>query len=1092
MGRPLLAKAALELCAAAGVVDLQRRGGGIRELEQFQRHLKDYKIIVFDEVKNPVVLFNSRSQNTGTPLHLLLDVENEHYSVIINLVGAFCKAHFCSLCNTFSSQERTHVCERICPHCRGVGMCEKTGETIQCDNCLRVFVSDTCYARHSVTPFGEGSVCSHLRICSTCKTVLDLNYESGQNHRCGYPYCKACSDYKPFGHHCYMKPNKSKPPQRYMFIFYDFECTQNTPYVHKPTSYEHVPNVCCVQQVCNKCIYNPNIDEECSQCGVRTHSFTGPKSVEDFLKYLLVRRTFTPKIYAIAHNARSYDAVFLLREILARDEDIPPTVTMNGNKIIYMLFRHIVFLDSLNYLQVSLAKFAKMFDLDSGKGYYPHLFNTPEHWNYKGPMPAMHYFMPDHMQVEERRKFMEWYEQEAATCTSYNNQEELLKYCMQDVALLRQGCLLFRKEFLELTEVDCFTEAFTIASACNLAFRRKFLQKETIGLIPKVGYRTYSNQSRSGLKWLLYIQERDGVHLEIAGQPREKRLPNGMLADGYDEKTNTVYLYCGCFFHGYERDFPNRFSPIYKKGDSSDTMAARLEKTERQIKELEDLQYRVVTEWECNFEEFLHEHPEVNRRLDNHPLLIRAPIEIRDALYGGRVEAFKLHAKASKGKTIAYKDVCSLYPFVNKYAKYPIGHPEVLCGDHCPTGEELINMEGVAKVTILAPTKLYLPVLPFRCHGRLLFPLCCECATLLQNTPCTHTPEQRALTGTYVIDELRKAVEKGYKIVQVHEVWKYKVVQYNHETGEKGLFSEYVNLFLQVKQEASGWPKWCVTESQKDEYIDNYYRHEGIRLRKDHIHPNPGKRTVSKHCLNSLWGKFCQNEDKMQTSLIREPNELYEKLSAPGVYINNILFINNNSVWVNWRYHKEAIVPNNRVNVVLGVYTTTFARLQLYELLDSVGENAIYGDTDSLVYYDTKEVKLPTGDYLGDLTDELEEYGPGAYIQEFVSGGPKNYSYRVFSPHTNTHSDVCKVKGITLDFTNSQKVNFDVIKTLINNIRERCVEDEPITVVYPKKITRKRRLDIVSERLEKKYAVVFKKRMLNEETLNSYPFGFCQ
>ena len=79
----------------------------------------------------------------------------------------------------------------------------------------------------------------------------------------------------------------------------------------------------------------------------------------------------------------------------------------------------------------------------------------------------------------------------------------------------------------------------------------------------------------------------------------------------------------------------------------------------------------------------------------------------------------------------------------------------------------------------------------------------------------------------------------------------------------------------------------------------------------------------------------------------------------------------------------------------------------------------------------------------------------------------QNYSYRVFLPHTNTHHYACKVKGITLDFANSQRVNFDVMKTLITNIRERCDDEDTITVVYPKKITRKRRLDIVSERLKK-------------------------
>jgi hypothetical protein len=33
--------------------------------------------------------------------------------------------------------------------------------------------------------------------------------------------------------------------------------------------------------------------------------------------------------------------------------------------------------------------------------------------------------------------------------------------------------------------------------------------------------------------------------------------------------------------------------------------------------------------------------------------------------------------------------------------------------------------------------------------------------------------------------------------------------------------------------------------------------------------------------------------------------------------------------------------------------------------------------------------KVKTGDYLGDLTEELKVFGAGSYIEEFDSGGPK-------------------------------------------------------------------------------------------------------
>jgi len=42
--------------------------------------------------------------------------------------------------------------------------------------------------------------------------------------------------------------------------------------------------------------------------------------------------------------------------------------------------------------------------------------------------------------------------------------------------------------------------------------------------------------------------------------------------------------------------------------------------------------------------------------------------------------------------------------------------------------------------------------------------------------------------------------------------------------------------------------------------------------------------------------------------------------------------------------------------------------------------------------------KVETWDYLGDLTDELEEFGSGSYIEEFVSGGTKTMHFLYFAP----------------------------------------------------------------------------------------------
>ena len=50
---------------------------------------------------------------------------------------------------------------------------------------------------------------------------------------------------------------------------------------------------------------------------------------------------------------------------------------------------------------------------------------------------------------------------------------------------------------------------------------------------------------------------------------------------------------------------------------------------------------------------------------------------------------------------------------------------------------------------------------------------------------CQHLSDaERAISRTWVIPEIKLAIAKGYKILQIHEVYEYQATQYNQETGE--------------------------------------------------------------------------------------------------------------------------------------------------------------------------------------------------------------------------------------------------------------------------------------------------------------------
>ena len=100
---------------------------------------------------------------------------------------------------------------------------------------------------------------------------------------------------------------------------------------------------------------------------------------------------------------------------------------------------------------------------------------------------------------------------------------------------------------------------------------------------------------------------------------------------------------------------------------------------------------------------------------------------------------------------------------------------------------------------------------------------------------CQHfSDDEWAIGGTWVIPEIKLAITKGYKIIEIHEVYDYQVTQYNQETGEGGLFAEYINTFLKPKAEGSGYSNWVRTPNDEDQYIESFRQSEGILLDKDY------------------------------------------------------------------------------------------------------------------------------------------------------------------------------------------------------------------------------------------------------------------
>jgi hypothetical protein len=151
-------------------------------------------------------------------------------------------------------------------------------------------------------------------------------------------------------------------------------------------------------------------------------------------------------------------------------------------------------------------------------------------------------------------------------------------YCQTDVTVLCQACQVFRREFIEIGNIEVFIASITIASAYNKVLRRRFLKPDYIGLIPAGGYTGNINYSKKAIMWLVYREKVDGCTIMHGRNWRE--LPR-LSVDGFCLETKTVYEFFGCYFHGHTC-LQNK--DIATMG--GDTLAQRYEQTMARLEQI--------------------------------------------------------------------------------------------------------------------------------------------------------------------------------------------------------------------------------------------------------------------------------------------------------------------------------------------------------------------------------------------------------------------------------------------------------------------------------------------------------------------------
>jgi G:T-mismatch repair DNA endonuclease (very short patch repair protein) len=288
---------------------------------------------------------------------------------------------------------------------------------------------------------------------------------------------------------------------------------------------------------------------------------------------------------------------------------------------------------------------------------------------------------------------------------------------------------------------------------------------------PRKGY-TSDQYSRLSIVWLQWMQRQNpqvSIEHALTGGGERKVKLNGQTyrLDGYytDQAGKKVALeYQGCLFHGCWSCYPHSRKSI-KYPLTGQSMDELYRITQKKRKALEMGGFRYIEKWECEFRKDIQSNQELSDFEKSAEVQER--LNPRDSFFGGRTNATKLHYKVQGEEKVKYVDFTSLYPYTNKYGRYPVGHPEIITQDF----GEIKDYFGIAKVKVLPPRGLYHPVLPMRSNGKLKFPLCRTCAEAESKLPCRCTEDQRAIIGTWCTPELEEALARGYKILSIYEVW---------------------------------------------------------------------------------------------------------------------------------------------------------------------------------------------------------------------------------------------------------------------------------------------------------------------------------
>ena len=529
--------------------------------------------------------------NNGKADKIYLYKTRNHFDVIKSMTAFLDVAYYCHSCKKSYTRRDKHKCPQKCLACFKYfpdgNKCK--GKDVTCKQCNRVFNGNSCFKNHTSNRSKKDadSVCSTVAKCLKCSQIILKPYI--KIHKCGHKMCNNCNKYCENNHKCFIKNiickggnctkdsqnpcrlNKTLPKKDYCYscrtytekyLFFDFECTQNTG--------THEVNLgICHDFNGNESIFN-DINSFCN--GILNEKYKG---------YTLV-----------AHNSKGYDSHFILKWCI--DNGFKPYCIYNGAKIMMMEITQlrIKIIDSLNFIQQRLSSFPKTFGLNElKKGYFPHYFNKMCNQHYIGNMPSKKHYGYNQMNSHDRENFLQWYDDRVNENYVFDFKKEI-EYCRSDVDILRRCMLKFRQDFISQENIDPL-KYITIAGVCMAIYRGNYMPKNTIAVVDN--FVQTESHSAISIAWLDFISKKNNIKIQHALDGGEKVINNELKVDGFCQSTNTVYEFQGCFWHGC----PYCYKPDVINTKNQCDMGTLYNKTQDKNNKITTAGYNLIEMWEC-------------------------------------------------------------------------------------------------------------------------------------------------------------------------------------------------------------------------------------------------------------------------------------------------------------------------------------------------------------------------------------------------------------------------------------------------------------------------------------------------------------